>query len=99
MQIFELFFQCWLALLKEHAQMQDLTTSIDQINRHYQSKSEALEMRQAAMITEHEQRLIEIKRERQQKMAQLRGEREGLLAALAAPSKPNDDELPRIKQK
>jgi len=95
LQIFEWFFRWWLAQLKQHQQMDELTTTVEQVDRHYQSKSDALAMRQAAMTTEHEQLLAEMDQVHQQRMTQIRAERKVMLKSLEV----NNEEPLKISQK
>jgi len=84
LQIFEWFFQWWLVQLKQNQQLNEFTATIDKVESHYQSKSDALEMRQAAMTTKYEQQLAEIEQVHQQQMAQVLSEREVIMKSLKA---------------
>lgn len=76
-QWFEFFFK-WLFELfrvQEEQKGSEVASQLQAIDKHYQVKSELLDMERAAMESDYDAQLAQIERTHQVKMAQLNAER------------------------
>lgn len=79
-QWFEVFFK-WLfeqVRAQEEQKGSEVTSRLQVIDKHYQVKSELLDMERAAMESDYDEQLARIERAHQVKMAQLNAERKGI---------------------